>query len=131
MNTSPIPILRHEDGRFVPGQSANPSGRPKGAGLLRDLFRGNVVEAVAVTVELLRDPDPRIRQAAAAQIFDRVFGKPLQAIDSEVKKFDMHALYLAAVKTVNGDPPASIVDVTPSDDAPEPTEEPATDATDW
>ena len=113
MNTPPI--LRHEDGRFVPGVSPNPSGRPKGAGLLRDLFRGNVAEAVAVTVELLRDPDPRMRQAAAAQIFDRVFGKPLQSVDSEVKKFDMNALYLAAVQLAQP-AAAPIVDVTPNSD---------------
>lgn len=130
MNTPPI--LRQDDGRFVPGVSANPSGRPKGVGLLRELFRGSVNEAVAVTVELLKDADPRIRQAAAAQIFDRVFGKPLQSVDTEVKKFDMNALYLAAVKLANGDPPSpEIVDVTPepSDDMPVPTEVPATDTT--
>jgi hypothetical protein len=142
------PILRHEDGRFVQGVSANPTGRPKGAGLLRDLFRGNVAEAVAVTVELLRDPDARIRQAAAAQIFDRVFGRPLQAIDSEVKKFDMNALYLAAVQLAqpaappmvdvtpeqSGDAPApATIDVTleQSGDAPEPTADPATVTFDW
>ena len=123
MNTPPI--LRHEDGRFVPGVSPNPSGRPEGAGLLRDLFRGNVAEAVTVTVELLRDPDARIRQAAAVQIFDRVFGKPIQSVDAEVKKFDMNALYLAAVQLAQpGAPP--IVDVTPnSDDTPEHTADPA------
>lgn len=115
------PILRQEDGRFVPGVSANPSGRPKGAGLLRELFRGSVDEAVAVTRELLRDADPKVRQAAAAQIFDRVFGRAIQAIDSEVKKFDMNALYLAAVQLAQ--PAAPMVDVTPV-----PPEVPATDA---
>jgi hypothetical protein len=126
MNTPPI--LRHEDGRFIPGVSPNPSGRPKGVGLLRELFRGSVSDAVAVTIELRKDPDPRIRQAAAAQIFDRVFGKPLQAIDSEVKKFDMNALYLAAVQLAQPAAPP-IVDVTPeqSDDAPEPIEPTAID----
>jgi hypothetical protein len=46
----------------------------------------------------------------------------------------MNALYLAAVKTVNGDPPApEIVDVMPepSEDAPEATEDPVTTLTDW
>jgi hypothetical protein len=129
------PILRHEDGRFLPGLSPNPSGRPKGAGAIRELAREYLPAALKKIGELIENPDPRVALAASQEIVNRVFGRPVQAIDSEVKKFDMNALYLAAVKLA-GDPALQIVDVTPaelSDDTPEPTEDhPATTAvTDW
>jgi hypothetical protein len=128
------PILRHEDGRFLPGVSPNPSGRPKGAGAIRELARAYLPAALKKIGELIENPDPRVALAASQEIVNRVFGRPVQAIESDVKKFDMTALYLAAVKTVNGDPPASeTLDVTPGlmDDVQETTEDPATVTVDW
>lgn len=128
------PILRHEDGRFVPGVSANPFGKPKGAGAIRELARAYLPAAMRKIGELIDNPDPRVALAASQEIVNRIFGKPVQSIDSDktVKTIDMTALYLAAVKTVNGDPPALIIDVSPEpDDAPEATEDPANIVTEW
>jgi hypothetical protein len=127
------PILRHEDGRFVPGVSPNPSGRPKGAGAIREMARAYLPAALKKIGELVENPDPRVALAASQEILNRIFGRPVQSVESEVKTVNMTALYLQALKLANGDPPApEIVDVTPepSDDAPEPTE-PATTLTDW
>jgi hypothetical protein len=123
------PILRQENGHFVPGISANPSGRPKGAGAIREMARAYLPAALAKIGTLIEDPDPRVALAASQEILNRVFGKPVQSIDSEVKKFDMNALYLAAVQLAQpGAPP--IVDVTPEPpDDPAPIEVPATDTT--
>jgi hypothetical protein len=121
------PILRTEGGHFLPGVSANPSGRPKGAGAIREMARAYLPAALKKIGELIDNPDPRVALAASQEILNRIFGRPVQAVESEVKTVNMTALYLAAVKTVNGDPPApEFVDVTP-----EPTEDPVTDTTDW
>jgi hypothetical protein len=85
--TGPEPILRRVNGRFAPGVSPNPTGRPKGTRnfantiqvqtkdgeelvrfMLR-VFRGNL----AGTKVRLED-----RMAAATWLADRGFGKPSQ-----------------------------------------------------
>jgi hypothetical protein len=124
------PILRQENGHFVPGISANPSGRPKGAGAIREMARAYLPAALKKIGELVENQDPRVALAASQEILNRVFGKPVQAIESEVKKFDMHALYLAAVQLAQpAAPPMVDVTLEPSDDMPEPIEVPATDTT--
>ena len=79
---------RDEQGRFLPGTSGNPGGRPKGSvslatALQRELLRRQEsgqagIEAVAARlVDLALQGDLR----AVREIGDRLDGKPKQAID--------------------------------------------------
>lgn len=79
---------RDENGRYLPGTSGNPGGRPKGsvslvAALRRELERRQDsgqpgIEAVAARlVDLAVGGDLR----AAREIADRLDGKPTQAVD--------------------------------------------------
>lgn len=102
-----VPVPRDALGRILPGFTPNPSGRPKGAGTVRELARQYVPAALAKIGELVGSPDPRVALAASQEILNRVYGKPLQSVDAEVRKVDMGQLYLDALKIVNSKPPTS------------------------
>lgn len=63
---------------FAPGQSGNPSGRPKADVRLRDMARQHTEAAINALVEALSDE--RHRVAAATALLDRGYGKPIQAV---------------------------------------------------
>ena len=73
---------------FMPGQSGNPAGRPRTRGLIAALkaevsvvVKGRTVEE-ALAAELVRQAlRGRRRLVAIAEIFDRLEGKPRQALD--------------------------------------------------
>jgi hypothetical protein len=65
---------------FRPGQSGNPSGRPKADPMIREAARAHAEDAIAVFVANLTDESPMIRHKAAEAILDRAYGKPAQAI---------------------------------------------------
>ena len=60
---------------FLPGQSGNPGGRPKGIGAKA---REHTDRALEVLRAGLDDDDPRVRVAAAKEILDRGYGKAVQ-----------------------------------------------------
>src|SRR5687767_13480411 len=66
---------------FKPGESGNPSGRPKVVGEVQALARKHTTKAIAVIARVMRDPkcDPRARVAAANALLDRGYGKPAQS----------------------------------------------------
>lgn len=70
---------------FKPGQSGNPSGRPKlrlpDGRSLRDLAREHTEECINALISIVRDSenDPA-RRAAATDLLDRGWGKPTQPI---------------------------------------------------
>ena len=74
------PQIRDTTGRFVPGQSGNPSGRPKA-------FRAYIKESTADGTDLIEfvlsvfrgdhGEDIRQRMDAATWLADRGFGKPV------------------------------------------------------
>jgi hypothetical protein len=111
------PVRRDEAGHFLPGVSGNLNGRPKGAGEIRELARQYVPAALTKIGELVGSADPRVALAAAQEILNRVYGKPLQSVESDVRTFDMQKLYLTAVQAANRVPPTAPIDVTPAPDA--------------
>ena len=71
-------------GRFKPGVSGNPKGKPKTDPLVREILRANSPEAALKLVELLSSEKEQIRFMAAQEILNRTEGKPMQAVNMEV-----------------------------------------------
>jgi HEAT repeat protein len=71
---------RLPDHLFKPGQSGNPGGRPKGEARVREAAQKHGLEALAVLVDAMKDPDARVRIRAAEIVLERGFGKAPQAI---------------------------------------------------
>ena len=65
---------------FQPGQSGNPSGRPKENAAIKALAREHTETAIQVLAAALADPDPRVQIKAAEVLLDRGYGKPSQAV---------------------------------------------------
>lgn len=57
---------------WMPGQSGNPGGRPKG---IAAIARQHTDKAMDVLVNAMEEADPRVRVAAAKEILDRGYGK--------------------------------------------------------
>ena len=68
--------MRDKNGRFLPGISGNPGGRPPEVGDVRELAREYTEEAVATLVDLMRHARSDAARGAAAQaLLDRGYGK--------------------------------------------------------
>ena len=65
---------------FIPGVSGNPAGRPKAALNIQALARAHPEEALAATVEIMRDRGlpATTRLAAADKLLERGWGRPAQ-----------------------------------------------------
>lgn len=70
---------------WIKGQSGNPGGRPKG---IAAKAREHTDKALDVLVEGMADEDPRVRVAAAKEVLDRGWGKPLTMTADVTKKLD-------------------------------------------
>ena len=81
-SSNSLPANRAETGRFVPGQSGNPSGRPRRNENLAALARAHTEDAIAVLVSIVNDPkaNASARISAANSLLDRGHGKPPQAV---------------------------------------------------
>jgi hypothetical protein len=78
--------------KFRPGQSGNPGGRPKTTALLRHLAQDQVEANVRALVEI-RDnkrASASARIAAVRELFDRGFGKAIQAVDGKADLLPVH-----------------------------------------
>ena len=75
---------RTDKGRFAPGASGNPGGRPKLPGEMREMFQAKAPEAFEVLCKHLHATDPRVSVSAATQILDRAYGRPVQSIDANI-----------------------------------------------
>ena len=71
-------------GGFHRGQSGNPGGRPKLPAEMREMFRAKAPEAFEVLSRHLQSPDAKVAIAAATQILDRGYGRPVQSIDANI-----------------------------------------------
>ena len=69
-------------GGFQKGRSGNPGGRPKLPAEMREMFRAKAPEAFEVLSRHLQSPDAKVAIAAATQILDRAYGRPVQSIDA-------------------------------------------------
>lgn len=86
---------------FKPGQSGNPSGRPKVVSHIRDLAQKHGEEALKTVVALMRSEDERVALAAAQVVLDRAYGKPIQQVDVNDTRdmVDLTDADLAAIAT--------------------------------
>ena len=100
---------------FKPGHSGNPGGR-KAAVDLPALCREHGPRGVQICAELMEDPDPKIRLAAVMALWDRGFGKPVQAIATQDTAATLTFLHLIAAQAasayING---TQVVDVVAGD----------------
>lgn len=85
----------HFTGRFVPGQSGNPKGRPKAAPTAQQFLETLSLRAACVLDALLESNDDRVRLEAAKEILDRTIGKPEQRSRSSVELFSSSVSDLA------------------------------------
>lgn len=67
------------------GVSGNPGGRPKG---IAAKAREHTDQAMQVLVDGMADEDSRVRVAAAREVLDRGWGKPLAMTADVTKKLD-------------------------------------------
>ncbi len=70
--------------RFKPGNSGNPSGRPKADATIRELARTHTEAALATLVEIIQNKKapPSARVHAASALLDRGWGKPAMYVES-------------------------------------------------
>lgn len=69
-------------GSWKPGQSGNPTGRPKQEGRVKDLAQQQTEIAIQTLVEICQNTEnyASARVAAAVALLDRGWGRPAQAI---------------------------------------------------
>jgi hypothetical protein len=83
--------------KFQKGVSGNPGGRPKLPAEMREMFQAKAAEAFEVLCRHLNAKDPRVSVAAATQILDRAYGRPVQSIDANITEDGGPIRYYAEV----------------------------------
>jgi len=85
---------------FEKGKSGNPGGRPKENEEIKRLAQEYCPEAIARLATLMHDKNSRTSVAACAEILNRGYGKPPQALEHSGSIGMTHEEALAAI---NGD----------------------------
>jgi hypothetical protein len=71
--------MRDTTGRFLPGKSGNPGGRPRVVGHIRDLAQCHAEAAIQTLAEIMSvaDAPASSRIAASVALLDRGYGRPV------------------------------------------------------
>jgi Family of unknown function (DUF5681) len=86
-------------GRWQPGQSGNPKGRPSIEGPVEVLARARTEEALRTLVELMRTGVPdAVKGAAANALLNRGWGMPRQTVGVEADLKPVEQMTLAEVE---------------------------------
>ena len=89
--------IRNVNGRFKPGFSGNPGGRPKDEFKVAELARSYTLEAVETLVDLMRhSKDDRVRGTASQALLDRGWGKARVEVATSGEQSYIEALQAAA-----------------------------------
>lgn len=81
-NTGELAPARDARGRFLPGVSGNPSGRPADEREIRALARSHAPECIEKLLTLMRSAvDERVQLAAAEALLSRGYGRPPQPVE--------------------------------------------------
>lgn len=75
--------IRSNAGKFQPGRSGNPGGRPKEHAEVKEMARAHTEQAIATLAKWMLSDEPKAAIAAATALLDRAWGKPTQAISGE------------------------------------------------
>ena len=79
--------MRYANGRWAPGQSGNPGGRPAGLSEIRALARNHTTEAIECLLKEMRKGDTsHARIAAANALLDRGWGRPTQPLAGDAEE---------------------------------------------
>ena len=103
-----MPENRPQTGRFQPGQSGNPGGRPRltpKALEVRAACRAASARAVERLIELIEDPAPTVALKAVAEILRRAWGDP--GSEADVRRTDADRLADAFTRE-HGVPPLGL-----------------------
>ena len=85
-NTRPQGSARLPNGRFAPGVSPNPGGRPKGLAELQELARSHSATAIARLAYIAEHGKSEQAQIAACiALLDRGYGKPTQPMAAIIR----------------------------------------------
>jgi hypothetical protein len=63
------------NGRFQPGRSGNPGGRPRAAHSITELARQHAPDAIKTLADIAKNGTPGARVSAAIALLDRAYGK--------------------------------------------------------
>ncbi|RVI05001.1 hypothetical protein CN200_32125 [Sinorhizobium meliloti] len=90
-------MTRTSEGRFAPGQSGNPSGRPKTPAHIKEMLDGLTEKAVLALGEALEGDDLKLKLTAAQEVLNRALGKPHTSTSIDVTQNNLPAAHLAAL----------------------------------
>jgi hypothetical protein len=109
-------VQRRQNGQLMPGAAnLNPQGRPKGMAsieMVREKHGHRVEELIENLFELTRTGSEATKLAANRELLDRIIGKPMQTVEAVTTRYDIGAMYLAALRRANSHlaPSAPVID---------------------